>query len=77
MIDKLRLVGIILILLGLLIILLPELIRRFPSLKAEHPMLIYTIYRKGNFWVATSPILIAIGLVALIFYLLLAISRAA
>lgn len=59
--------GIFFIALGIIFILVPLLIKFIPSISIEKiPWIILWIYRKDGFIFATSPILIIIGIIYLI-----------
>ncbi|MCS7115877.1 MAG: hypothetical protein RMJ31_00055 [Nitrososphaerota archaeon] len=64
--------GIILILIGIVLFLIPFVIRAIPSLEILQriPPIILYIYRSDGFFFATSPILIILGLIYLIWNLL-------
>ena len=62
-------VGLILIVGGILFVLIPYLVRYVPAIEKLPPILVY-IYRRDSFFVATSPILIIISVIAVIAYLL-------
>ena len=62
-------VGLILIVGGILFVLIPHLVRYVPAIEKFPPILVY-IYRRDSFFVATSPILIIISVIAVIAYLL-------
>ncbi|MEM2210819.1 MAG: hypothetical protein QXW83_00945 [Nitrososphaerales archaeon] len=70
--QLLSLSGIILILIGIILILIPFLIRAIPSLESLEriPPIILYIYRSDGFFFATSPILIILGLIYLIWNLI-------
>ncbi|MEM3574505.1 MAG: hypothetical protein QXQ76_02035 [Candidatus Bathyarchaeia archaeon] len=61
--------GIALIAIGAALLLIPHLAERMPELERLPPILFY-VYRRGDFYLATSPILIAISLLALLAILL-------
>ncbi|MEM2882780.1 MAG: hypothetical protein QXL35_06020 [Candidatus Bathyarchaeia archaeon] len=61
--------GIALIAIGAALLLIPHLAERMPELGRLPPILFY-VYRRGDFYLATSPILIAISLLALLAILL-------
>jgi len=62
-------IGLLFIILGILFILIPHLIRYIPEIQKVPPLLLY-IYHRDNFWVATSPLLIIISVLSIIFYLI-------
>ncbi|MGP3667843.1 MAG: hypothetical protein ACKD6N_04805 [Candidatus Bathyarchaeota archaeon] len=63
--------GFFLILLGIVFIVVPIIAKYLPSIRLEHvPWILLWVYRKDNFWIATSPILIIAGIIY-IFYVLL------
>ncbi|MEM2137064.1 MAG: hypothetical protein QXX09_02715 [Candidatus Methanomethylicia archaeon] len=63
--------GIVFILFGLALIIIPLIIRYLPSISIERiPWIILWIYRKDNFFFATSPILIIIGIIYMIWILI-------
>lgn len=70
--HSLTLLGILLIILGVIIIAIPLIARYAPSIEKLPPLIIW-IYKKDNFYFATSPLLIIISLISIILYL---ISRA-
>ena len=61
--------GLLLILLGFILIMIPFVSRFFPSLEKIPPIIWWT-YRSDHFYFATSPILIIISIVSLIFFVL-------
>lgn len=61
--------GAALILIGIALLLAPHLAERMPELGRLPPILFY-VYRRDGFFLATSPILIAASLLALIALLL-------
>jgi flagellar biogenesis protein FliO len=61
--------GSILIVVGILFVLIPYLMRYVPAIEKLPPILVY-IYRRDSFFIATSPILIIISVIAVIAYLL-------
>ena len=64
-------VGIFFIILGLAFILVPLIVRYLPSISLKRtPWIVLWIYRRDNFWFATSPILILIGIAYLIWLLI-------
>jgi len=59
--------GVILILIGIVLVLVPLLVKVFPSVNLEKiPWILLYVYRKDGFFFATSPILIIIGIVYLL-----------
>ena len=61
--------GLLLILLGAILVLLPLLIKHAPMLEKLPPILVY-VYRSGNFYFATSPILLIISAISILLFLL-------
>jgi len=61
--------GLFLILLGIIVVAVPFLMKLTPSLE-KFPPILFWVYRKDDFYVATSPILIVISLVSIVLYLL-------
>ncbi len=61
--------GLFLMLLGAIFLLLPLILKYIPEIERLPSIIIY-IYRKDNFFFATSPILIIISLVSLLYYLI-------
>ena len=57
--------GMIMIFLGVLLALIPHLVRYAPEIEKLPPILLY-VYRKDNFYFATSPILIIISIVSVL-----------
>jgi len=53
------------ILLGMLFVLIPLLARYAPEIEKLPPILLY-VYRRDNFYFATSPILIIISIVSVL-----------
>jgi hypothetical protein len=62
-------IGLLFIIIGILFILTPHLIRYIPEIQKVPPLLLY-IYHRDNFWFATSPLLIIISVLSIIFYLI-------
>ena len=62
-------IGLIITILGILLILVPHLIKYIPEIQEIHPLLLY-VYRRGNFWFATSPILIIISILSVMIYII-------
>ncbi|MCX8175855.1 MAG: DUF2905 domain-containing protein [Candidatus Bathyarchaeota archaeon] len=63
--------GVFFILLGVAFIIASIVVKYLPSIRLEYiPWILLWVYRKDNFWIATSPILIIAG-IAYIFYVLL------
>ncbi len=61
--------GLILMLLGAIFLLLPLILRYIPQIERVPSIIVY-IYRRGNFVFVTSPILIIISLISLLYYLI-------
>lgn len=61
--------GIILIILGILVFIAPILLERMPSLE-KIPWIILYVYRSGSFTFVTSPILIIISILSLLWGLI-------
>ncbi len=61
--------GLILMLLGAILLLLPLILKYIPEIE-KLPSIILYVYRKGNFIFATSPILIIVSIISLIYYLI-------
>ncbi|NWG09843.1 MAG: hypothetical protein HXX80_06040 [Nitrososphaerales archaeon] len=63
--------GILLIMIGLVLVLLPIIANYLPSIERleKLPPIIIYVYRSGNFYFVTSPILILVSLILLILYL--------
>lgn len=61
--------GLILILLGVILVLLPLILKYLPEVEKLPSILVY-VYRKGNFVFITSPLLIIISLISLIYFLI-------
>ena len=61
--------GLILMLLGAIFLLLPLIFRYIPQIERVPSIIVY-IYRRGNFVFVTSPILIIISLISLLYYLI-------
>jgi hypothetical protein len=60
-------IGIAFIIIGVALIMIPLIVRIIPSISIERiPWIILWVYRKDGFTFATSPILIIIGLLYLI-----------
>jgi cell division protein FtsX len=66
--------GLILMLLGAILLLLPLILRYLPEIE-KLPSIILYVYRKGNFIFVTSPILIIISLISIIYYLIKVLAR--
>jgi len=63
--------GVFLILLGLAFIVAPLIVKHLPSISLERiPWIVLWVYRKDNFWFATSPILIIAGIVYILWMLI-------
>lgn len=59
--------GIIFIIIGVIFIIIPLILKVIPSISVEKiPWIILWVYRKNGFIIATSPILILIGVIYLI-----------
>ena len=67
--DPLVWLGIALIAIGIALVMVPYLAERMPGLEGIPPLLLY-VYRRGDFYLATSPVLIAASLIALLAFLL-------
>jgi len=61
--------GLILMFLGAIFLLLPLILKYLPEIE-KLPSIILYIYRKGNFVFVTSPILIIISIISMIYYLI-------
>ena len=61
--------GLLLIVCGLILVLIPVIARYLPSLD-KLPWIILWVYRKNGFYFATSPLLIIISVISLLFSLL-------
>jgi hypothetical protein len=60
-------IGIAFIIIGVALIMIPLIVKIIPSISIERiPWIILWVYRKDGFTFATSPILIIIGLIYLI-----------
>ena len=68
------LLGIVMVLLGMLFVLVPHLARYAPEIERLPPILLY-VYRRDNFYFATSPILIIISIISVLISLLSRHSR--
>jgi hypothetical protein len=62
--------GFLLIALGIAFVLIPLLASSGALSNVKIPWIVLYVYRSGNFYFATSPILIIISAAALLFYLL-------
>ncbi len=60
------LIGYLLIILGLIFVALPMIVRVFPSVD-KIPWIILWVYRKDGFYFATSPILIILSILSIIY----------
>jgi hypothetical protein len=69
MVHSLQLVGIFLMLLGALLFLTPILLEQLPSL-SNLPWILLYIYRRVSFVVVTSPLLLIISVISLLWWLL-------
>ncbi len=65
----LQVLGIILIILGILLFIVPILLPRIPSLE-KIPWIIIYVYRSDGFIFVTSPILIIISILSILWYLI-------
>lgn len=72
LLDKMFIgLGILFIMLGVIFILIPFLVKFIPSIQWEKiPWIILWVYRKNGFAIATSPILIIVGILYLIWIIL-------
>lgn len=61
-------IGILFLVLGVLMLLLPFLERIAPSLD-ELPWFLIYVYKRGDFYLVTSPLLIVLSLFSLLLYL--------
>ena len=66
--EGFTILGLILILLGFILVMLPFIAKLLPSL-GKVPSIIWWTYRSDNFYFATSPILIIISIVSLLFFI--------
>ncbi|RLG46691.1 MAG: hypothetical protein DRO00_07845 [Thermoproteota archaeon] len=66
--------GLFLMLLGAIFLLLPVILKYIPEIERLPSIIIY-VYRRGNFFFVTSPILIIISLISLLYYLLRVATR--
>ncbi len=69
MVHSLQLVGILLMLLGALLFLTPILLEQLPSL-SNLPWILLYIYRRDSFVFVTSPLLLIISVISLLWWLL-------
>jgi hypothetical protein len=69
MVHSLQLVGILLMLLGALLFLTPILLEQLPSL-SNLPWILLYIYRCDSFVFVTSPLLLIISVISLLWWLL-------
>jgi len=69
MVHSLQLVGILLMLFGALLFLTPILLEQLPSL-SNLPWILLYIYRRDSFVVVTSPLLLIISVISLLWWLL-------
>jgi len=60
------LMGYILIILGLIFVALPMIVRVFPSVD-KIPWIILWVYKRDGFYFATSPILIILSILSIIY----------
>jgi hypothetical protein len=69
MVHSLQLVGILLMLLGALLFLTPIFLEQLPSL-SNLPWILLYIYRRDSFVFVTSPLLLIISVISLLWWLL-------
>ena len=63
--------GVFLVLIGLAFIVAPLIVKHLPSISLERiPWVVLWVYRKDNFWFATSPILIIAGIIYILWILI-------
>ena len=63
--------GLFFVLLGLAFIVAPLIVKHLPSISLERmPWILLWVYRKDNFWFATSPILIIAGIAYILWTLI-------
>jgi len=63
--------GLFFVLLGLAFIVVPLIVKHLPSISLERiPWILLWVYRKDNFWFATSPILIIAGIAYILWTLI-------
>ena len=73
MVHSLQLVGILLMLLGALLFLTPILLEQLPSL-SNLPWILLYIYLRDSFVFITSPLLLIISVISLLWWLLTRVS---
>jgi hypothetical protein len=73
MVHSLQLVGILLMLLGALLFLAPILLEQLPSL-SNLPWILLYVYRWNGFVFVTSPLLLIISVMSLLWWLLTRVS---
>jgi len=61
--------GLLLIVSGVVLVALPFLARHLPSLD-ELPWILVWVYRRDGFYFVTSPLLIIVSIISLLFHLL-------
>ncbi len=61
-------IGLTLTIIGLLFISIPFLVRHLPSIERIPPLILY-VYKRGNFYFATSPILIIISIASILWFM--------
>ena len=63
--------GVFFVLLGLAFIVAPLIVKHLPSISLERiPWILLWVYRKDDFWFATSPILIIAGIAYILWTLI-------
>ena len=63
--------GVFFVLLGLAFIVAPLIVKHLPSISLERiPWILLWVYRKDDFWLATSPILIIAGIAYILWTLI-------
>jgi hypothetical protein len=73
MIHSLQLIGILCMILGALLFIAPLLLEQLPSLR-NLPWILLYIYRRDGFVFVTSPLLLIISVVSLLWWLLTRVS---
>ena len=73
MIHSLQLLGILCMILGVLLFIAPILLEQLPSLR-NLPWILLYIYRRDGFVFVTSPLLLIISVVSLLWWLLTRVS---
>ena len=73
MVHSLQLVGILCILLGVLLFLAPLFLEQLPSL-SNFPWILLYIYRRDGFVFVTSPLLLILSVISLLWWLLTRVS---